>query len=421
MSRFSTLLKMNMKLLWRNKVFLFFLCITPIISAIILNLKTDSKIYDNKELGTNVIELEKCSDRAVYASDTSTFIIKVYDASNTELSEYLLEKLAEIGMFSVCQCDVGNMTENQVVAQAKKDAFDDRAGTLIYIKKEFEESVLKGDYADAIQIYEVSEDERWELFEMELKDTLSQIHHLAENTSGNSSQVLEVLNSIEEEIPEKEVINLSGKEEISLTNEQINHKTCIGYAFAIITLGFLFCGVCVAYTVIEEQNNKVYTRIMLSKAGRQEYLSSKFIMVFVISVVQTLLLGICMFAIKDMDFGINKLSFLILIFCLGLIFSSVSFILGVLLGDVMSANYAVFTVWSISALLSGLYFSLDSASPVLKTISFLMPQRWFMKAAEILLAGDKGAFSMVIYITAAYLIVIISVGAVGLKIKRWES
>ncbi len=421
MSRFSTLLKMNMKLLWRNKVFLFFLCITPIISAIILNLKTDSKIYDNKELGTNVIKLEKCSDRAVYASDTSTFIIKVYDASNTELSEYLLEKLAEIGMFSVCQCDVGNMTENQVVAQAKKDAFDDRAGTLIYIKKEFEESVLKGDYADAIQIYEVSEDERWELFEMELKDTLSQIHHLAENTSGNSSQVLEVLNSIEEEIPEKEVINLSGKEEISLTNEQINHKTCIGYAFAIITLGFLFCGVCVAYTVIEEQNNKVYTRIMLSKAGRQEYLSSKFIMVFVISVVQTLLLGICMFAIKDMDFGINKLSFLILIFCLGLIFSSVSFILGVLLGDVMSANYAVFTVWSISALLSGLYFSLDSASPVLKTISFLMPQRWFMKAAEILLAGDKGAFSMVIYITAAYLIVIISVGAVGLKIKRWES
>lgn len=421
MSRFSTLLKMNMKLLWRNKVFLFFLCITPIISAIILNLKTDSKIYDNKELGTNVIKLEKCSDRAVYASDTSTFIIKVYDASNTELSEYLLEKLAEIGMFSVCQCDVGNMTENQVVAQAKKDAFDDRAGALIYIKKEFEESVLKGDYADAIQIYEVSEDERWELFEMELKDTLSQIHHLAENTSGNSSQVLEVLNSIEEEIPEKEVINLSGKEEISLTNEQINHKTCIGYAFAIITLGFLFCGVCVAYTVIEEQNNKVYTRIMLSKAGRQEYLSSKFIMVFVISVVQTLLLGICMFAIKDMNFGINKLSFLILIFCLGLIFSSGSFILGVLLGDVMSANYAVFTVWSISALLSGLYFSLDSASPVLKTISFLMPQRWFMKAAEILLAGDKGAFSMVIYITAAYLIVIISVGAVGLKIKRWES
>lgn len=421
MSRFSTLLKMNIRLLWRNKAFLFFLCITPIVTAIILNLKMDSDIYDNKELTTNIIELEKCSDRAVYASDTSTFIIKVYDASNTELSEYLLEKLAETGMFSVCRCDVGDMTEKQVVAQAKKDAFDDRAGTLIYIKKEFEESVLKGDYADAIQIYEVSEDERWELFEMELKDTLSQIHHLTENASGNSSQVIAVLNSIEEEIPEKEVINLSGKEEISLTDEQINHKSRIGYALAIITLGFLFCGVCVAYTVIEEQNNKVYTRIMLSKVSRQEYLSSKFIVVLLISVVQTLLLGICMFAIKDMDFGINKLSFLILIFCLGLIFSSVSLILGVLLGDVMSANYAVFTVWSISALLSGLYFSLDSASPVLKTISFLMPQRWFMKAAEILLAGDKGAFSMVIYITAAYLIVIISVGAVGLQIKRRES
>ena len=87
----------------------------------------------------------------------------------------------------------------------------------------------------------------------------------------------------------------------------------------------------------------------------------------------------------------------------------------------MSANYAVFTLWSISALLAGLYFPLDSTSTVLKSISYLMPQRWFMKAAELLLVGDKSAYSMILYITVAYLILIVSIGGIGLKIKRTDT
>lgn len=421
MSRFLALLKMNMKLLMRNKGFLFFLCITPIVSAIILNLKTDASVYEEEEARTNIIELEKISERAVYVSETSAFTIKVYDASQSELSEYVLNELAKSGMFSVCRCDARHIEEEQVVKQAKKDAFDDRAGTLLYLKQDFEQCALKGDYEGAIQIYAVSEDERWELFEKELTDCLSQIHQLAENVGTDSSKVLEILNSVNKEMPEKEVVSLSGKSEIALTDEQIACKSRMGYALAIITLGFLFCGVCVAYTVIEEQNNKVYTRVMLSKVSRQEYLGSKFIMVLVIALVQTFLLGICIFAIKDMDFGMSKLSFLFLIFLLGLIFSAVSLLLGVLLGDVMSANYAVFALWSISAMLAGLYFPLDSTSPVLKAISDFMPQRWFMKAAELLFIGDKSAYSMILYITAAYLIVIMSVGGIGLKIKQEDA
>ena len=95
MSRFLALLKMNMKLLMRNKGFLFFLCITPIVSAIILNLKTDASVYEEKEARTNIIELEKISERAVYVSETSAFTIKVYDASQSELSEYVLNELAK--------------------------------------------------------------------------------------------------------------------------------------------------------------------------------------------------------------------------------------------------------------------------------------------------------------------------------------
>ena len=158
MSKWIALLKMNMKLLFRNKGFLFFLCITPIVTAIILNLKMDTAMYENKEEKSHITELESCSSKAVYVGDTSMFIIKVYDASKTELSEYLLERLTGTGMFSVCRCDVTGLSEDEVKEQAKKDAFDDRAGTLLYIKEDFNQCVLEGDYKDAVQIYAVSDD-----------------------------------------------------------------------------------------------------------------------------------------------------------------------------------------------------------------------------------------------------------------------
>lgn len=421
MSHFWVLMKMNIKLLLRNKAFLFFLCLAPIVSALILGIKTDYNTPFEEVEETKVIELAGCQENAVYVGDTTAFIVKVYDASHSELSEYVLEKLAGTGMFSICRCDVSSMTKDEVLEQAKRDAYDDRAGSLLYLKADFDRAVLDGAYAEAVQLYDVSDDERWELFETELADTISQIHQLSAGLDMDSDMVLETLHTMEKEMPEKEVISFSGKEDIALSAEQSVYKDHIGYAFAIITLGFLFCGVCVAHTVIEEQDNKVYTRMMLSKLTQAEYLGSKLVMTMVISILQTAILGIYMFIAKDMDFGIPKLSFLVIIFFLGLIFSVISFIIGVLMGDVMSSNYAVFAVWSISALLAGLYFPLDDTSAALKALSNLMPQRWFMKAAEMLFVGDKNVYSMVICITVAYLVVVMSIGSIGLKVKRAEA
>ena len=136
--------------------------------------------------------------------------------------------------------------------------------------------------------------------------------------------------------------------------------------------------------------------------------------------MQTLVLAVCLSVIPGLDVGMSTPSFLVIIFLLGLIFSTLSLLLGVILGDVMSSNYAAFAIWSISALLAGLYFPLDDTTKALKTLSYLMPQRWFMDASELLLVGDKSAYSMILCVTVAYLIVIVSVGGVGLKIKKCE-
>lgn len=413
-------IKMNLKLLLRNKGFLFFLLVTPALSAFILNVKMEHAAYIDAEDKTVVLELKGYTEKAVYTGDTSACIIKVYDASNSELSDYVLNQMAAMGMFSVCRTDVSGLTEEEVEEIAKADAFDDRAGLLLYLKEDFDVAVLEGTWEQGVKLYTVSNDERQELFKTELVDLFARIKQVQILTGDDISVMLETLTDIQDHLPEKRVVNLAGKEEIALTEQQVNQKTQIGYAFAFITLGFLFCGVCVAHSVIEEQNNKVFTRVMLTKLSRRDYFISKFVIALIISLLQTLILAVCLSFIRGLDVGINIMSFLVVIFLLGLILSTLSLLLGVVLGDIMSSNYAVFVIWSISALLAGLYFPLDDTTKALKALSYLMPQRWFMDASELLLVGDKSAYSMLLCVTISYLIVIISIGGVGLKIKRYE-
>lgn len=415
-----SLVKMSLRLLLRNKGFWFFLLVTPVLSSFILNIKVDQKAYRASMEDGMVLELDDCTERAVYSGNTTAFIIKVYDASHSELSEYVLQQLAKNGMFSVCRADAGGLTGEEVDKTARKDAFDDHVGVLVYLKSDFEEAVWKGDWEKGIQLYEVSDDERKELFLTELTGLLARIKRVQEFTGKDTTGVLDTLEDIQTRLPQKEVVNFTGKDAQVLTQQQINQHSTMGYAFAIITLGFVFCGVFVAHSVIEEQNSKVYTRIMLTKVSSRKYFISKFTMSFFISALQTLVLGICMLLMPNLDVGIPMGSFLLVIFLLGLIFSTLSLLIGVLMGDVMSANYTVFAVWSITGLLAGLYFPLKDTTKTLKILSYLAPQKWFMDVSEWLLVGDKGAFPVLLCITAAYLIVIISIGGVGLKIKRFE-
>lgn len=414
------LVKMSLKLLLRNKGFLFFLIVTPILSTVILSIKMEHTVYSDNSDKELVIELNDHTEKAVYVGDTSACIIKVYDASNSELSGYVLNQIAGTGMFSVCRADVGGLTEEEIEKAAKRDAFDDRVGMLLYLKEDFDEMVLAGNWEQGIKLYEVSEDERQEIFVSELTDLLGRIKQVQTIVGDDVNVMLQMLTEIEDQLPEKEVVNFAGKEAIELTEKQVNQRTQIGYAFAFITLGFLFCGVCVAHSVIEEQNNKVFTRVLLTKLSGREYFISKFAVAIVISVMQTIVLAICLFFIPELDVGMSMISFLFIIFLLGLIFGTLSLLIGVILGDVMSSNYAIFAIWSISALLAGLYFPLDDTTKALKTLSYLMPQRWFMDVSELLLVGDKSAYSVVLCVTVAYLVVIIGVGGVGLKIKRYE-
>jgi ABC-2 type transport system permease protein len=63
---------------------------------------------------------------------------------------------------------------------------------------------------------------------------------------------------------------------------------------------------------------------------------------------------------------------------------------------------------------------LDGASGWWAKISLLMPQRWVIKAAELLMAGKSGVYSMYVLVVISYIIVIMSVGLMGIAIRRKE-
>ena len=120
-----SIVKTTIKLMLRNKGLMFFLLVTPIISTLILANKVEYELYKNKEEG-HIIELADTSERAVYKGDNTAFIVKVYDGADSRLSEYVLETLADNGMFSVCRVDMSGMTYSEICSHAEKDAFSDR-------------------------------------------------------------------------------------------------------------------------------------------------------------------------------------------------------------------------------------------------------------------------------------------------------
>ena len=408
------LLKTTLKLLFRNPGFWFFLIITPILSVLMLHVKVVDNSYYSAGSGASVIkELDDIDAKvAYYNSNTGMMVVKVYDASDSELSEYFLNKLNDNGLFNICRAKAPGMDANGIAERIKTDGVEDRMGAVIYLKSGFDAEMKAGHLENAFTIYKISDDERCSIL-------ISNVEIIASRMVITPD--IKTLKETDSLSLKKEVVNIYGTGEKNLTKEQGNQKTIMGYVFAFLTLGFVFCGVFVAHTVIREQKEQVLTRIKLTNVGSVTYFISKFISAIIVSGILTSVLGILSLSISEETIGMPRFKLLLLTFLLGIIFCSISLLLGILLQDIMSSNVAAFTIWSLSSLLSGLYFPLDGTTTFIKIISSIMPQKWFMDGTEMIFVGDSKAFVIVVGITIAYLTVVISLGSLGLKMKKQEA
>ena len=411
------LIKSSIKLLIRTKIIWLFIIITPVLSTMIL--KSNNNYTSYQEELSSIVELENADEKVAYYGSKGDCVIKIYDASGSELSDYLIDRLADSGMFILCKTDISGEENIDEFIQnhIEFDGNEDRMGAALYITSDFGKKILDGKTAEALTMYVLSDDARIDAFESELTLQLSRMDSFRIGAEGEK-ELVEGLKYIDDMNPEKDVISVDTNKARKLTEEQINQKAQMGYAFSFLTLGFVFAGFFVASGVIKEQKNGVFTRVNLSKTSALTYFTSKFVSVFLVSVLMTGVVGACSFMLDMGDMGMSRGTFLILIFMMGLIFSSLSMFVAIMLNDIFSASIASFTLWCTSSLFSGLYFPLDDTSKGIKILSSLMPQKWFLEGTEMIFVGDNKVFGMLICITVAYLLLTVSLGGIGLKVRR---
>ena len=406
-----TIIRSTLKLLFRNKAFWFFLLFAPIVSLLILNTNEIYAISEDAAGKFEIVEIE-ADGKVAYYGGIKAYTVKVYDASGSAMSEQLLNDLAGTGMYSVCRASVPSITAEELEAHIDSDAYNDRMGAVLYLSPDFDELIEEGDTEGALNITVLSDDARTELFENDVKLSLQQLM-----LAGSPDSIAEIRSNM----PARQITNIAAEGTRTLSQEQTDEKMELGYAFSIMTFGFVFCGAFVSHTAIEEQKNKVYTRIRLTGGRDITYLTAKFICTFIVSCIITAILAAGAAVFNLVGTGLELSNFILLVFLQGIIFSTLSLLLGILAGEVMTSNFAAFTVWCMSSLFAGLYFPLDDSTALIKGISYAMPQRWFMEGVEMFFTQDKMVYLFLAGVTAAYLMIILSVGNVGIRLKKQEA
>jgi ABC-2 type transport system permease protein len=410
MREIMILVKHTIRLLLRNKGFLFFLVILPTFSVLLLNIKDyseDEIVSDTK----GIYEMKTMSERICYDAKPTMLAVKVYDSTGDGLGITFSEELAKAGIFQVFYCDSSAESEELIQKDIDHTTQNDRVGAILYLTSGFFDDLKSGILDSGFYFYDSKQDDRTKL----LYTTLQQIVGTYETFAAgvpDSKALVEVLNAQEESELSLQMVNLESNKYANLSYDQEQQVRRIGYSLAMLTISFLFTGVMIGDTVIKERQYKVFSRIKLTEITPLQYILSKYIVCVISAVLQTGIIAIELNCFVHEEYAISKVSLMIIIGILGLIFNTLSLCIGILSNNVMNTNYLAFTVWSVSCMLSGCYFDLSDAGPTIIGISNFMPQKWGLDSVRMLMTGQPGAFPLLLVAAAAFLIVI-GVGGVA--------
>ncbi|SEV89103.1 ABC-type multidrug transport system, permease component [Ruminococcaceae bacterium KH2T8] len=376
--------KSSGKLILRNKAFIVIGILIPVLSTLFLDLWYRMPAAD---LSDNVHELATVDEQMAYNVDFYRYPVKVYDTVMDERTKDICYNLNSAGMFQIFRADASDMTDEQIMDNAKYTADEDHVNAII---------VLREDPADT-DLYLVGEsgDERFDLLKSGLETELA-----GEGT--------------EYKIPEVTFVSGGG-------DEVDYYKTRnVSFCIAISTLAFVFGGVLILNTVFSEKKDNVYSRLLLTGASKASYLLSKIILSVAIALIQAVLMLINFTFFVKSDIGISPLQFFTVAFLTGLTFGLLSLCAGLYFDSMAPAAILSFVIWAISALIAGMYFDISGASELYKKASLLMPQRWAMFSVNRFMNGDSSGYSLLLTVAVAYWVIIFVVGVLGLRVREQE-
>lgn len=418
MEGFLVMLKTNLKLVLRDKGYICCLFIIPIMSILLLNIPASEQGSDSLNIdGYKVHELKKDSTKILSMINTK-LIIKVYDSSESIYLDYILNELAESGLYHIYRYKSKGMTEDEIKEAALQSANSNTISAVLYIPESLNENILTMRENVTFSLYQVFEDPRLSLLNENINMLSKTLIRLSEISDGNIQTFNELLNKKEADKIKTNHILVYMNDEAYLTAEQAGQTKNIGYNLAVVVIGFSFSGIFIASTIITERHNYVYRRIKLSLSSAVCYGMVKLVITIFTVLIQTAVMGIGIMLFVKTDYGIPLLSYLYFLFGLGLVFNLLSVVIGMIADNPINSNYIAYGFWIITSMLSGLYFSLSGMSKTWKNISLLMPQRWVIKSSEMIMLNEKGAYSIYFLVICGFLAVICSAGLLGLKLDK---
>ena len=374
--------KSSSKLLLRGKGFLIIGLLIPLMATLLINIWSG---VDKPEKTDSVYELSKMDMQMAYLVNFNCLPVKIYDHVNNDASKGLCLKLTEAGMFQIFRVDCSNYSMEEIMDSAEQSALNDKVGAILILEESLEDSKL----------FSVGEDARFSLFQ----DALELCFQNPSKEREVSSRVTYV---------------------IANSGDDVNYyKTRdFAYCIAIATIAFIFGGVLILGTIMTEKQDHVYARLLLTTATKTSYILSKIILILGLSLIQSSVMTISFVFFVKVDIGISVLQFFCILFLQGLIFNLLSVCAGIFCNSMSAAAFLAFTMWSISALMAGTYFDISGASDLYKKVALLMPQRWALLAATKFQNADYSGYPMILCVTAAYLLVILVIGILGLKLNE---
>ena len=238
----------------------------------------------------------------------------------------------------------------------------------------------------------------------------------AKNATDNGA-IITAYEKAVETIPEvkNEII---GEDDVELSTNQNNQLSNMGYAVAVLTLAFMLTGSFLAAQIISERDNKALMRMEISGVSMMHYVAAKSITAVLVSLMQAAITAIAIMIFVGTDIGIPFLSYIVFVATIGVLFNLFCVMMGIFSKNILTAVYTSFGVWVFTTLLAKVYFNFVTTMPDWwEKLSLLTPQRWMMLCSEMLMKNQTGVYGKFFLVSAGFLILILTAGFVGTKIR----
>jgi len=397
MNIFWVMLKANYKLVLRNKQTLFLIILIPLLSTFILNMTSVSEGQDPaREFKMNIL---------------------VVDESKTVLSKELINSLQKDNSMIV---DVSE--EKGISIGAVKDFFIKTANkssitSFVYIPSDFEEKILQGAVKETILLFDTGTDERAKLLEAHLNMSLSKFSMFSKITEGNDKAFHSLLEQAAKNETKSHTVIVDQEGKVIPHNEK-SYSFSLGMFVAALTMTLIFSNNFIVGLFIKEKHNRVLKRIQLTSVSMLSYVLVKLALALGALIIQTGLIMIGINIIFQVDLGMSIWIMGLLIFGLGLVFTCISICCVSFIDNIATANYVGFAFIIITNMLAGLYFPFEGVPTWMKNVAMILPQRWFILAADGALQGNYQVLYQYGMVIGALMTFFLAVSLLGFRLNK---